>query len=311
MKISRCRWSLEENNVLKQKYFSESTETLLSLLPKRTYNGVKIQAVKLGLRRDSQNRNGNASKLLLQTPEAYYWAGFIAADGHIDRNKRLQVTLAIKDSEHLKKLANFLETQNYKEHAKEYPSCSVTIQDPIIVEEFSKKFDFSANKTTTPPKIDWLAGDLFLSFLCGFIDGDGCIKKQTGRKDCVLTIKGHSSWINNYLFFEKQVYVESKIEKHRDKWTTHINSCGYVETYFSDRKILNFLKKKAIKLKLPILDRKWNKIDLSLPESRYETAKRIKAEIKTLKNKGLPQKDIAKKLGISDSYVSSILSGRR
>lgn len=309
--ISGSDWTAEENHILEKGYFFESTKKLLSLLPNRTYNGIKIQAAKLDLHRDSQNRSGNASKLLLETPEAYYWAGFIAADGHIDKNKRLQITLAIKDSEHLKKFASFIETQNYREYEKRHPNCSVTIQDPILIGEFAKKFDFDSNKTTIPPRLDWLTGDMFLSFFCGFVDGDGCISKQTGRQDCILRLKGHSSWIYNYSFFEKQIYKESKIEKYRPKLSTHLNKCGYVEIYFSDRKVLRFLKNKAIELKLPILDRKWNKIDLSLPESRYETVKRIKAEITNLKNKGLSQKDIAQKVGISIGYVSMVLNGRR
>lgn len=304
-------WTSEENGMLTQKYFSESTENLLSIFPNRTYNGIKIQASKLNLNRSVQNRSGDASKLLLENPEAYYWAGFIAADGHIDKNERLMITLAIKDSEHLKKFAEFIETQNYSESLnRKYPNCYVSIQDPLLIGRFAEKFDFNSNKTTIPPNLVWLSGDLFISFLCGFIDGDGSIRKQTGRSDSVLTLKGHSSWIKNYLFFEKQVYIESKIEKYREKPTAHLNSDGYVELYFSDRKVLNFLKNKTVELNLPVLDRKWCKIDLSLPNSRYETAKHIKFKVRELKNKGLSQKEISQNLNISNGYVSKILSGR-
>jgi Mor family transcriptional regulator len=310
--ISGRDWTPEENEILKQKYFSEPTESLCSLLPKRTYAGIKIQAVKLGLRRDQLQRSGNVSQLLLENPEAYYWSGFIAADGHIDENYRIVVTLSTKDSEHLKKFAKFINTENYREYLdKKYSNCNVSIQDPIKGKAFANKFDFNQTKTITPPNLDWLRGDLFIAFLCGFIDGDGCISKQYGRQDCILTLKGHSSWFNNYLFFENQLYKECNLEKFWNKTLTHINNCGYVTLCFSDRKVLNFLKNKAIELKLSTLNRKWDKIDLSLPDSRYETANRTKAEIVKLYNMGLKQRDIANKLHISNSHVSRIISGRR
>ena len=58
-------------------------------------------------------------------------------------------------------------------------------------------------------------------------------------------------------------------------------------------------------------DRKWSKIDLSLPESRYETAKRTKIEVMDLKNRDLTQREIAKKLNLSEGCISKILSRRR
>ena len=46
----------------------------------------------------------NIKILLEENLESYYWIGFILADGHIDGNKRLQITLKSIDYEHLKKL---------------------------------------------------------------------------------------------------------------------------------------------------------------------------------------------------------------
>jgi len=48
------------------------------------------------------------SPLLNETLEAYYWMGFIMADGHLSKQNRLTVTLAIKDSDHLLKLKEFV-----------------------------------------------------------------------------------------------------------------------------------------------------------------------------------------------------------
>lgn len=257
-------------------------------------------------------RKGNASKLLLETPEAYYWAGFIAADGHISNNKRVVITLSIKDSEHLKKFANFIETKSWTESVSNgFRNCSVTIQDPEIVEQFAYKFDFVSNKTLNPPNLFWLSCDRFISFICGFIDGDGCIKKQWGRDDSLIVIKGHSSWKENYKFFENQIYLESKIEKFNPELTVKINNSGYVRFHLSDRRVLNFLKNKTVELNLPILNRKWEKININLPKSRYETSGPIKSNIFRLRKNGLRLIDIAKELQISIGYISMVLSGKR
>lgn len=48
--------------------------------------------------------NVNENFFSLDTPESFYWAGFIAADGCILKNlKVLEIGLGIKDKKHLKK----------------------------------------------------------------------------------------------------------------------------------------------------------------------------------------------------------------
>jgi hypothetical protein len=309
--ISGRDWAPSEIDILKQNYFSSSVEILLDLLPRRTWEAVKLMAAKLSIKRDGY-RSGDVSVLLEESPEAYYWSGFIAADGHIASDKRLTVTLAIKDLDHLKKFANFIKCDNYREYLnRKYPNCNVAVQDPTLVKSFAQKFGFNSNKTVLPPNLEWMSGDPFIAFLCGFIDGDGCINNQYLRKDCKIVLKGHNSWIRNYIFFENQVYKECMLEKYKDSWGTHINKKGYVVLNLCDRKIINFLKIKTIDLCLPVLSRKWNKIDIYLPESRYETAKRTKARVLSMDRDGASRKEISKSLDISNGYISMILSGRR
>lgn len=266
----RSLWTEEENNSMREKYFSCSVNDLISLFPTRSWNAIKIQAAKLGLRKNNINRNCDASNLNAETYEAYYWAGFIAADGSINSNKRLKVTLAAKDEEHLLKLCIFLKTANYcKYNRGKFEYCETKVQHTSEIDKFTNKFNLKPRKTYNPPNLKFLSGNNFLSFLCGFIDGDGCIQKQTGRSDSILTIKGHRSWFDVYSFFEKQLYKEMGIDRYYEKHTVLINNAGYVRITFADRRVLKFLKEKSIALNLPILDRKWSKIDLNLPESRY------------------------------------------
>ena len=126
--------------------------------------------------------------------------------------------------------------------------------DTKIVKEIKDKFNISNKKTYYPPKnLTSISNkDLLIALIIGFIDGDGCIAKK--NKAFSLTVKCHSSWLDILQFFVKEISVESNAK---------INAAGYA--YFSITNVLALqeLKEKAIKLELPILERKWDKIDLN------------------------------------------------
>jgi DNA-directed RNA polymerase specialized sigma subunit len=69
--------------------------------------------------------------------------------------------------------------------------------------------------------------------------------------------------------------------------------------------ILKYLKKKIINLGLPVLNRKWDKINIltvSLQERSKQRIKEVELMLPTTKNK-----EIAKNLGISSAAVSQIV----
>jgi len=69
--------------------------------------------------------------------------------------------------------------------------------------------------------------------------------------------------------------------------------------------ILKYLKKKIINLGLPVLNRKWDKINIltvSLQERSKQRIKEVELMFPTTKNK-----EIAKNLGISSAAVSQIV----
>lgn len=55
----------------------------------------------------------NIHKLLLETEEAYYWAGFLTADGSFSKNFRLSLKLSKKDKSHEYKFRNFIGYSGY------------------------------------------------------------------------------------------------------------------------------------------------------------------------------------------------------
>ena len=130
-----------------------------------------------------------------------------------------------------------------------------------------------------------------MSLFIGFIDGDGCIRNQTSRNDFLLTIHVHKNWYNNILFMENFIYNFFKIPK--NKQLTKIGNDGYARVIITNNFIIKQLKIKTIELNLPVLSRKWAKIDEN-KLSKPEIIKVYKEEIITLHNKGMKLKDITK-----------------
>lgn len=252
-------WSKQEDDLLRQSYNLTKKE-LLKLFYPRSYDSIKLQANKLGLYKlRNEYCNSNCDKLLEESLEAYYWLGFILADGHISKNCRLSLTLAILDEIHLQKFADFIQAENPID--KRNGNVNVKVQDKYALKLYKEKFDICNNKTETPPKLDFykqIKADLFLAMFCGYVDGDGCIKYQTGRKDCCLGFHIHANWLPWLTFFQEKLLDIFKIEL---KSVPIIGKDGYAKWTISNNKLLAAIKKFAQEKELPVLRRKWDKID--------------------------------------------------
>jgi hypothetical protein len=206
---------------------------------------------------------GNLSKLLDETPEAYYWIGFLMADGHINHAVNgIILEISKKDIEHIKKYADFVECKNIAEREYTTPfsvlskSCKVAVQDRKIVPDIIEKFGFKIRKTYNPCNLKWIneiSDDLFLAFLVGFIDGDGCIGKTDGRNP-YISIKIHGSWIKNLnLIVDKLSGITSCRVNH-----PYITKQGYARVNWERANIILTLKQAS--MNLPVLERKWCRI---------------------------------------------------
>lgn len=231
-------------------------------------------------------RKADCSFLLEESLEKYYWLGFIIADGHISKNNRLKITLAIKDTEHLEKLAKRLKT---KITITKNVQCSLTAMNRKILSQLKKEYKIKHNKTQNPCDISNITGDNLEAFKIGFIDGDGNIistgGKNSERKDFQIRIKCHKSWKDNLEYMFGKAYI---------------NSQGYALSCISNTVESKKLKQFAVENNLPFLERKWKNINLNYI-SRCETASlRVKKYLE-LKQQNKTNKYIADKLGISES----------
>lgn len=237
---------------------------------------------------------GDLKKLLEENNEAYYWIGFLLADGSFV-NGRLKFCLAEKDKEQVYKFAKFI---NYTGTILESNnSVSISVKDIDIVNKICEKFNILPRKTYNPPNnLFNFSNDKLYCILAGFIDGDGCIQKQYRREDFMLRIKNHSSWESVLKNFSKLITGKECVK---------INSSGYAELTITNTKDLQNLKKKIISYNIPILERKWDIIDLNFV-SKYTKAEELRLKVLDLLNKNIKQQDIAKLCNTSAANVSKI-----
>lgn len=296
------RWTPEENEILITNYKDKSVEELKALLPNRTWDAIKLHANKANLKRYyNTNRFSKLSILLEETSETYYWIGFIMADGHLTKNNRLCVNLNALDIHHLEKLKKFISCDKELLYQKRSNSYSLHCMDVDIIQKFKIKFNITNNKTTEPCDISSIKDDnLFLSWLAGFIDGDGCIKRLQNRPDCNLTIKVHANWLDNLEYIKQRIVDIFKI----DTPSPIVNNAGYSRIVISNSKILQALKNRLLTYNIPLLSRKWDIIDLNFI-SRYEKSRIPTEMIKQAYNITKNINEICKITGLTYEYVYS------
>lgn len=244
-------------------------------------------------------RFNNLSVLLEETPEAYYWVGFLLADGHFENGKRIVVGLAEHDRDHLEKFAKYIGYNGTISLVKKGPYSAVRLSamNTEVVGKLCEKFDIKSNKTYNPPKtLNWIPEDLFLCLMAGLIDGDGNISNFYGRKDAFIRIKQEKSWLPILKEFAKYFKEEDRVK---------INKRGYAEVEITGFPKIRELKKKLLEYNLPLMDRKWSKIDIGL-QTKYEKKEEIYHKIKELLSQKIKQKEIAKIVGVSKSTVTKV-----
>lgn len=210
--------------------------------------------------------------------EAYYWLGFLFADGHFSENRRIELGLSYNDIEHLQKFKAFTKSNNNIKvetiinYGEEHRHCTFQINDALHIKNLCNKFKISNNKTINPPilRTNDMSDDQFLALAIGFMDGDGCVKTSQQGKEIArytITLKIHENWLDNLQFIEKEIYriVNIPLKELRSK----IAGEGYAVLNLSKRQILEHLKDFMEQHNLPILERKWGKIKYGPKNGRY------------------------------------------
>lgn len=168
-------WSPRELFILQAKYGLLTYRQLARLLNGRTWYAVRNQVRYLGLTRDSNlGRKYSVNKKFFSriTDVSAYWAGFIAADGNVRKN-RLTIGLAPLDAEHLRQFRRDIEYNGpLSEDSKRIV---ITICCQEIVDDLRRNFSIVERKSLILRPPEGLRERHVKAFIRGLIDGDGSI----------------------------------------------------------------------------------------------------------------------------------------
>lgn len=199
------------------------------------------------------------------TAENCYWAGFIGADGAINKKSNsIRVLLSTKDKGHIKKLAVFSKDKNFvikdleRTKNKINTFCSfLDINSTKIVKNLNDNFNITPNKCFTLRPPDNIPEELIKHYIRGYFDGDGWISWNKINNNVEFGICSDSAdlllWVSNnikkqvdYKFSEKSLSVRPTSSIYR------IGASGKVAKAIFDWVYLNSTQKIR-------LDRKYNK----------------------------------------------------
>ena len=236
-------------------------------------------------------------KLLDDTPETYYWIGYLLADGHFYEN-RIKFTQSNLDKISVERFKTYLEASCDIKYNSKFDSYEFSIMNIDNVPKIKNKFDIKENKTYCPPDkkiFEEMDIDLLAYLFIGFVDGDGHIANLHNRLDYNLRIRVHSSWYDVLDVFINRLFGLSRYVK--------INNQGYADVTIGNTQILKQFKKKYFEnISFEPLHRKWDIIDLNYI-GKYEQAKITFEKIKELYKQNYSIKDICKMLNLTYALV--------
>jgi hypothetical protein len=131
------------------------------------------------------------------SPELFYWAGFIAADGCICKNSMI-LCLSIKDIEHIKKFKKIINHDGKIHTIDQRPvrnsiMASFALSSKDVVNKL-KRFNIGPRKSLTYNFPHFIVGHEFENhFVRGYIDGDGSFTAKKGS--FMFSVRGTKNFL--------------------------------------------------------------------------------------------------------------------
>jgi hypothetical protein len=187
------------------------------------------------------------------TLESCYWAGFIAADGYMRKNKKtICITLSLKDKNHLIKFSKAVSGRNLVKTYDNY--CSLEITSKGLYNSLNNIYNIYSKKSFSYSPPTNLSAKKTLAFLKGYLDGDGCfhLTKSTFPSIHIVGSQNTVKWIKKQLInLVKLDITHLSIRNNKSIKQFTISGKNAIIAY-------NTLKK----IKTPELERKWNKFEV-------------------------------------------------
>lgn len=301
-------WNNKEIKILSNYYPSKGVRGVKLLLPNRSHSAIISMAsiLKIPLIRG----NCDMSPLLSYSPISMYWLGFLLADGHfVPKLSKCSLRLANKDKDMVYKFASFVSSNDVS--PRHHNSTGIDLYSKEVVPELCRRFSIQSNKTCNPPNLSPIEknADLMLSILIGLIDGDGHIYHAKECNASYMALECHSKWISIYQKFSNflvdnfknngsnpRCYLKFRNRKIGRSTRTYLRFSIY------DNYLMKAIKREAIRMKLPFMKRKWDKVDLNFISEREQTP-RVMATVKKMFEKGFNKNEIISVTGYTLSRV--------
>ncbi len=256
MKIGR--WKVLENRIIKYKvsYWECKCEC----------GNVKyVSGSSLKSSKSTSCGCSNIDHFFFRTPNIInsYIAGFIAADGNLDKRGRVRISLAKKDRKFLKKIAKVLSAEHlFREVSK---AAHLEMYSKNMNSDLINNFNINPRKTYNLKPPNGLKNDMTIAYLAGYIDGDGCI---TNYKNILGKTSIRISGTYEILSFFKD-FLEEELETKLAKLYYEKRTKNNYMLFIGGRKTI-MLYKKVIEV-VPenlIMNRKWSKLNMYLEDER-------------------------------------------
>lgn len=153
------------------------------------------------------------------TPQSFYWAGFIAADGCVclDKGKypRLKICLAEKDKDHLVKFKRAIKFEGkvHTYHLEKYNSRStITIASSKVFNDLAR-FNIVPRKTLIYTFPKWLNNHPLVNhFMRGYFDGDGSFSVYRNYNSTIDNLAMNICGTGEFLKAYKRILIAAGIK---------------------------------------------------------------------------------------------------
>ena len=267
-RVDNREWSEEEDKFICDNYGNISTTDMCREMGTgRKRSTIKKRARDIGLCCTSEQSDylkrtlyHDVNYFHLPSIENSYWAGFLAADGCVrSRGNSVKLSLGYKDHKHLERFCTDVAfTGRPKVYTKVggFKASGSKMSEVIIhckrwVKDLDEVYNIRKQKTflLEPPQLDYYNS---LSYIIGYIDGDGCIYGLTGKtKYMSIDLLG----TKNLLKWTRDIFIG--IDRRCSR--SHILKKNKIFRYSTiGSKALQILVE-STKVDVPRLRRKWGK----------------------------------------------------
>lgn len=260
-------WTKQQDDILKRMYGNCSRDEISLALCGIEKKFIKSRAKFLKLKGNVSfvNKSARKGKGIKNTYNylffsnisnlSCYWAGFLAADGCVlPKKNTVSIRLHEKDKNHLIQLqknvnhiGKIFDLKKEKQCLVHFHSAKKWIEDLLLIYNITAK----KSKTLRPPNIKNISH--VISFICGYIDGDGCLSNRGIKSGYSIQIYG-TEWMLNWIksYFDKWFPPIGKKE-------SHVNIVKkYMYKYAITGTRAKFLIDRLLSINIPRMSRKWD-----------------------------------------------------